>query len=189
MGRSKKFFFPNYVVQDPNISAEGTDENQANPQAGTSPSTENPPTQPEVTANSTTESQGETPSSTENISPAEATADKTTDSPEVTSSSTENPPTQPEKDNNADLCSEFFEHQFPPLLSPENGKSHMQSVKLLQKFLIKKYDYKNQIDFNAQYDEKTIEAVKDFQTTHNLDNDGKVGPQTLESLKDNSNCS
>jgi peptidoglycan hydrolase-like protein with peptidoglycan-binding domain len=55
-----------------------------------------------------------------------------------------------------------------------------EAVRLLQQILILHYKY--QITFDAHFGQKTEDAVKDFQSKHNLKPDGIVGVNTWRSL-------
>lgn len=55
-----------------------------------------------------------------------------------------------------------------------------EGVRLLQQILILRYKYK--ITFDANFGEKTEDAVKDFQRKHNLTIDGIVGVNTWRAL-------
>ncbi|NJM72907.1 MAG: peptidoglycan-binding protein [Scytonema sp. RU_4_4] len=58
-----------------------------------------------------------------------------------------------------------------------------EGVRFLQQILILRYGYK--MTFNAEFSDKTEEAVKDFQRKHNLNPDGVVGLKTWRALSAN----
>ncbi|MBW4631151.1 MAG: peptidoglycan-binding protein [Iphinoe sp. HA4291-MV1] len=58
-----------------------------------------------------------------------------------------------------------------------------EGVRFLQQILILRYKYK--ITFDADFGNKTEDAVKDFQRKHNLNQDGVVGVKTWRALSAN----